>query len=64
MGVPAPLCVQVGWASRTLAETPWPPLDPPSPPAGLGIANLAGAMWSCYTTTGSFSRSAVNNSVG
>ncbi|KAI7843852.1 hypothetical protein COHA_002403 [Chlorella ohadii] len=31
---------------------------------GLGIANLAGAMFNCYTTTGSFSRSAVNNSVG
>jgi sulfate transporter 4 len=31
---------------------------------GLGIANLFGAMFSCYTTTGSFSRSAVNNSVG
>ena len=31
---------------------------------GLGIANIAGAMFTCYTTTGSFSRSAVNNSVG
>ncbi|PSC69015.1 sulfate transporter [Micractinium conductrix] len=31
---------------------------------GLGIANIAGAMFNCYTTTGSFSRSAVNNSVG
>ncbi|KAL4457420.1 hypothetical protein ABPG75_012285 [Micractinium tetrahymenae] len=31
---------------------------------GLGLANLAGAMFNCYTTTGSFSRSAVNNSVG
>ena len=31
---------------------------------GLGIANLFGAMFNCYTTTGSFSRSAVNNSVG
>lgn len=31
---------------------------------GLGIANLAGAMFNAYTTTGSFSRSAVNDSVG
>ena len=31
---------------------------------GLGIANVFGAMFNCYTTTGSFSRSAVNNSVG
>ena len=31
---------------------------------GLGLANLAGAAFNCYTTTGSFSRSAVNNSVG
>ncbi|KDD75929.1 sulfate transporter, partial [Helicosporidium sp. ATCC 50920] len=31
---------------------------------GLGIANLAGAAFNCYTTTGSFSRSAVNNAVG
>eukprot|EP01012_Entosiphon_sulcatum_P019548 TRINITY_DN2444_c0_g1_i1.p1 TRINITY_DN2444_c0_g1~~TRINITY_DN2444_c0_g1_i1.p1 ORF type:complete len:820 (+),score=110.82 TRINITY_DN2444_c0_g1_i1:35-2494(+) len=30
----------------------------------LGIANLAGALFNCYTTTGSFSRSAVNDSVG
>lgn len=31
---------------------------------GLGIANLGGALFNAYTTTGSFSRSAVNNSVG
>ena len=31
---------------------------------GLGLANLGGAIFNCYTTTGSFSRSAVNNSVG
>lgn len=31
---------------------------------GLGLANLGGALFNCYTTTGSFSRSAVNNSVG
>ena len=31
---------------------------------GLGIANIAGAMFNSYTTTGSFSRSAVNNDIG
>ena len=31
---------------------------------GLGYANIMGALFNCYTTTGSFSRSAVNNSVG
>ncbi|KAG2489555.1 hypothetical protein HYH03_012006 [Edaphochlamys debaryana] len=31
---------------------------------GLGLANFAGAAFSCYTTTGSFSRSAVNNESG
>ena len=30
----------------------------------LGLANVAGAMSNCYTTTGSFSRSAVNNNAG
>ena len=31
---------------------------------GLGIANLAGAMFNTYTTTGSFSRSAVMDQCG
>jgi hypothetical protein len=31
---------------------------------GLGLANFAGALFSSYTTTGSFSRSAVNNNSG
>ena len=31
---------------------------------GLGLANLMGAAFNCYTTTGSFSRSAVMNDVG
>ena len=31
---------------------------------GLGYANIVGALFNCYTTTGSFSRSAVNNNVG
>lgn len=45
-----------------------PPLSLTHPPthaaAALGAANLAGAAFSCYTTTGSFSRSAVNHEVG
>lgn len=31
---------------------------------GLGVANLFGAAFNCYTTTGSFSRSAVMDSSG
>ncbi|MEW5297662.1 MAG: hypothetical protein WDW36_000857 [Sanguina aurantia] len=31
---------------------------------GLGLANLVGAATNCYTTTGSFSRSSVNNEAG
>lgn len=31
---------------------------------GLGIANFIGAAFNCYTTTGSFSRSSVNNESG
>ena len=31
---------------------------------GLGLANLAGCMFSAYTTTGSFSRSAVSADIG
>lgn len=31
---------------------------------GLGLANLVGAAFNCYTTTGSFSRSAIMNDVG
>ena len=31
---------------------------------GLGLANFAGAAFQCYTTTGSFSRSSVNNEAG
>lgn len=31
---------------------------------GLGLANLMGAAFNCYTTTGSFSRSAIMNDVG
>lgn len=31
---------------------------------GLGLANLVGSMFNCYTTTGSFSRSSVMDMVG
>ncbi|KAK9853863.1 hypothetical protein WJX84_006158 [Apatococcus fuscideae] len=31
---------------------------------GLGVANIIGAMFNCYTTTGSFSRSAVSADTG
>ncbi|KAK9819516.1 hypothetical protein WJX74_003191 [Apatococcus lobatus] len=31
---------------------------------GLGVANIVGAMFNCYTTTGSFSRSAVSADTG
>jgi MFS superfamily sulfate permease-like transporter len=31
---------------------------------GLGLANFVGAMFQAYPVTGSFSRSAVNNSAG
>ena len=30
----------------------------------LGVANFVGAAFNSYTTTGSFSRSAINNSCG
>ena len=53
-----------------------PPADAPCGPtecpaharwlacAGLGLANLVGATWSAYPTTGGFSRSAVNAETG
>ena len=31
---------------------------------GLGVANIIGSMFNCYTTTGSFSRSAVSADTG
>ncbi len=40
------------------------PRSPTQELQGLGIANLMGAAFNCYTTTGSFSRSAVMDSVG
>lgn len=40
------------------------PLHPTQEIIGLGLANFAGALFNAYTTTGSFSRSAVNNDSG
>ncbi|KAK9843672.1 hypothetical protein WJX81_001934 [Elliptochloris bilobata] len=39
-------------------------LNPTQELQGLGIANLMGAAFNCYTTTGSFSRSAIMDNVG
>ena len=50
--------------ARSLAVKNKYKLDGTQELRGLGLANLGGAIFNCYTTTGSFSRSAVNNSVG
>ena len=39
-------------------------LEPTQELLAIGYANIAGALFNSYTTTGSFSRSAVNNSCG
>ncbi|KAJ8438446.1 hypothetical protein Cgig2_027126 [Carnegiea gigantea] len=39
-------------------------LDPNQELLGLGVANICGSFFSAYPTTGSFSRSAVNNESG
>jgi sulfate transporter 4 len=39
-------------------------LDPTQEMLALGITNIVGSGFSCYPSTGSFSRSAVNNQVG
>lgn len=39
-------------------------LQPTQEIRAIGFANIVGALFNCYTTTGSFSRSAVNNSCG
>ena len=39
-------------------------LQPTQELLAIGYANIAGALFNSYTTTGSFSRSAVNNSCG
>lgn len=50
--------------ARSLAVKNKYKLDGTQELRGLGLANLGGAIFNSYTTTGSFSRSAVNNSVG
>jgi sulfate transporter 4 len=50
--------------AKALAQKNKDKLDATQELRGLGIANLFGAAFNCYTTTGSFSRSAVNDSVG
>ncbi|KAI8466625.1 MAG: proton/sulfate transporter [Monoraphidium minutum] len=50
--------------ARALARKNGYPLAYNQEVVGLGLANFAGAMFSSYTTTGSFSRSAVNNASG
>lgn len=57
------LCESISIA-KALAVTNKYQLNATQELRGLGFANLAGAMFNCYTTTGSFSRSAVNNAVG
>jgi len=51
-------------ARRALARKNGYPLAYNQEIVGLGLANFAGALFSAYTTTGSFSRSAVNNASG
>ncbi|GIL90343.1 hypothetical protein Vretimale_18206 [Volvox reticuliferus] len=50
--------------ARALANKNKYELVPNQEIVGLGLANFAGAAFNCYTTTGSFSRSAVNNESG
>ncbi|GAX84215.1 hypothetical protein CEUSTIGMA_g11638.t1 [Chlamydomonas eustigma] len=50
--------------ARALARKNGYELDYNREIVGLGLANFAGAMSSCYTTTGSFCRSAVANNAG
>eukprot|EP00201_Polytomella_parva_P011035 CAMPEP_0175054308 /NCGR_PEP_ID=MMETSP0052_2-20121109/9431_1 /TAXON_ID=51329 ORGANISM="Polytomella parva, Strain SAG 63-3" /NCGR_SAMPLE_ID=MMETSP0052_2 /ASSEMBLY_ACC=CAM_ASM_000194 /LENGTH=690 /DNA_ID=CAMNT_0016318985 /DNA_START=40 /DNA_END=2112 /DNA_ORIENTATION=+ len=50
--------------ARTLANRNGYELNANQEITGLGIANFVGAIFNCYTTTGSFSRSAVNDQAG
>uniref|UniRef100_A0A1D2AAL6 STAS domain-containing protein n=1 Tax=Auxenochlorella protothecoides TaxID=3075 RepID=A0A1D2AAL6_AUXPR len=50
--------------ARTLATANKYRLAPTRELLAMGVANLAGSAFNCYTTTGSFSRSAVSNAVG
>ena len=49
---------------KNLAATNGYDIDAGQEMLALGIANVVGAACSCYPVTGSFSRSAVNNSTG
>lgn len=49
---------------KNLAATNGYDIDAGQEMLALGIANVVGAAFSCYPVTGSFSRSAVNNSTG
>ena len=50
--------------ARALALKNQYTLQPTQEIRALGFANIVGALFNSYTTTGSFSRSAVNNSCG
>ncbi|KAL6763066.1 proton/sulfate transporter [Haematococcus lacustris] len=50
--------------ARALARKNGYELDYNKEITGLGLANFAGALFSSYTTTGSFSRSAINDLAG
>jgi sulfate transporter 4 len=50
--------------ARALAVKNGYEISPSSEIRGLGIANIVGSCFSCYTSTGSFSRSSVNDTAG
>ncbi len=50
--------------ARALAMVNGYELNPTAEIRGLGIANILGACFNCYTTTGSFSRSSLQQSTG
>jgi len=50
--------------ARTLANRNGYELNANQEITGLGLSNFVGAIFNCYTTTGSFSRSAVNDQAG
>eukprot|EP00667_Euglena_gracilis_P003201 EG_transcript_3207 len=50
--------------ARSMAALNGYHLNPTAEIRGLGIANIVGACFNCYTTTGSFSRSSLTNAQG
>eukprot|EP00668_Euglena_longa_P046211 GGOE01061895.1.p1 GENE.GGOE01061895.1~~GGOE01061895.1.p1 ORF type:complete len:785 (+),score=210.54 GGOE01061895.1:32-2386(+) len=50
--------------ARVMASLNGYHLNPTAEIRGLGIANIVGACFNCYTTTGSFSRSSLTNAQG